>query len=54
MAVQFSIIQKSGAWFKYGDIQLAQGRESAKNALKSDKKLYEEIEKKVREQKLIR
>ncbi len=52
MAVQFSIIQKSGAWFKYGDIQLAQGRESAKNALKSDKKLYEEIEKKVREQML--
>jgi recombination protein RecA len=47
-AVDRGIIQKAGAWFKYGDQQLAQGRESAIKELKADKKLRAEIVKKVK------
>lgn len=47
-AVDRGIIQKAGAWFKYGDKQLAQGRESAAKELKDDKKLTAEIVKKVK------
>ncbi len=46
--VKLDIIDKSGSWFSYGDIKLGQGRENAKKALKKDKKLSSEIEKKVK------
>ena len=47
-AVELNIVQKSGAWFKYGDEQLAQGRDATIVLLKEDKKLKEKIEKEVR------
>lgn len=47
-AVEQGIVTKSGTWFKYGDQQLAQGRESTIDLLKEDKKLAEKIEKDVR------
>ncbi|MBN2100799.1 recombinase RecA [Candidatus Dojkabacteria bacterium] len=47
-AIQYAVLEKSGAWIKYGDKQLAQGRESAIQILKDDKKLAKEIENKVR------
>ncbi len=47
-AIQQNIVDKSGAWFKYGDQQLAQGRDSTVQLLKEDKKLRDEIEKQVR------
>lgn len=47
-AIQYGVIEKSGAWIKYGDEQLAQGRESAIQVLKEDKKLAKKIEKEVR------
>lgn len=47
-ATTTGIIEKSGAWFKFGDKQLAQGRESTIALLKEDKKLRDEIEKSVR------
>ena len=47
-AIQQGIVEKSGAWFKYGDKQLAQGRDSTVAVLKEDKKLRDEIEKAVR------
>ncbi len=47
-AVSLDIVQKAGAWFKYGDNQLAQGRDSTVLQLKEDKKLCDEIEKAVR------
>ena len=47
-AVEQNIVAKSGAWFKYGDQQLAQGRESTIDLLKEDKKLSDKIEKEVR------
>lgn len=47
-AVQFNILQKSGAWFKKGDQQLAQGKESMRELLKNDEKLRKEIYTEVR------
>ncbi|KKR05972.1 MAG: Protein RecA [candidate division WS6 bacterium GW2011_GWF2_39_15] len=47
-AISRGIIQKAGAWLRYGDIQLAQGRESAIETLKTDKALAGKIEKEVR------
>ena len=47
-AIETGIVEKSGAWMKYGDQQLAQGRESAIELLKKDKKLRDKIEKDVR------
>ena len=34
MGVKLGIVQKSGAWFNYGDIRLGQGRDNAKQFLK--------------------
>ncbi|MDP4144350.1 MAG: recombinase RecA [Bacillota bacterium] len=42
------IIQKSGAWFSYGDIRLGQGRENAKQYLKENIEVMNEIENKIR------
>lgn len=47
--IQYGVLEKSGAWIKYGGTQLAQGRESAIAALKEDSKLAVEIERKTRE-----
>ncbi len=42
--VKFDIIDKSGAWFSYGDKRLGQGRENVKALLKEDPDLANEIE----------
>ncbi|NMC09297.1 recombinase RecA [Candidatus Microgenomates bacterium] len=47
-ALELGILQKSGTWFKYGDVQLAQGREATADVLREDKKLREKIEKEVK------
>ncbi len=47
-AVQTKVVEKAGAWFKYGDTQLAQGKDATVQLLKDDKKLKEKIEKDVR------
>jgi len=49
VGVQEEIIQKSGAWFSYGDIRLGQGRENAKQYLKENPDVSLEIENKIRE-----
>ena len=49
LAVKLDIIQKSGAWFSYGETRLGQGRDNVKEFLKSNAELSAEIEKKVRE-----
>jgi len=48
-AVKFEIVDKSGAWFSYGDDRLGQGRENAKRFIEENEDLYVEIEKAVRE-----
>ena len=48
LALEFDIVQKRGSWFSYNGSQLAQGRDAAKEALKDDSTLYDEIEEKVK------
>lgn len=47
VAVELGILMKSGAFYKYGQTTLAQGREAAKIYLKENPKLAEEIIKKI-------
>ena len=49
LAVKFDIINKSGAWFSYGETRLGQGRDNVKLLLAKEKDLAEEIDRKVRE-----
>src|SRR5438132_6547696 len=44
LALEKQIIEKRGSWLNYRGTQLAQGRDAAKDALKNDKALYDEIE----------
>ena len=50
LATQLEIIAKRGAFFSYGDIRLAQGRENAKEFLHQNPEIADEIEKAVRQQ----
>ncbi len=43
LAVSINVIQKSGAWFSYGDIRIGQGREASKLFLKENPDLFKEI-----------
>jgi recombination protein RecA len=49
LAVDNEIVQKSGAFYKYGNDTIGQGREATKQYLKDNPKVLSEIEKKVRE-----
>ena len=49
MAVNLDIIEKSGSWFSYNGEKIGQGRENAKQYLKDNPKIMEEVEKKVRD-----
>lgn len=49
LAAKYEIIQKGGAWFSYGETRLGQGRENARNFLKSHPELANEIEQKLME-----
>lgn len=48
LALEMEIIQKRGSWFSYDGAQLAQGRDAAKDALKADQALYDDLEAKVK------
>jgi len=48
MAVDYEIVNKSGAWFTYEGERLGQGREAAKSFLTANPDLMEEIDYKVR------
>jgi len=50
MAVECGIAKKSGAWYTYGEERLGQGREAAKQTLKNNPELRDELEAKVREE----
>ncbi len=49
LAVRENIIIKSGSWFAYQDAKIGQGRENAKQYLKDNPDIFEEVEQKVRE-----
>jgi recombination protein RecA len=44
LALEKQVIEKRGSWLSYKGTQLAQGRDAAKDVLKNDAKLYEELE----------
>ena len=48
MAIDSRIIDKSGAWFSYGDMRLGQGRENVRDFLRQNPELLEEVAAKVR------
>ena len=48
LGAKLGIVQKSGAWFNYGDIRLGQGRDNAKIYLKEHPEIADEIEQQVR------
>ena len=43
LGVQYEIISKTGAWYSYGDNRLGQGRESARQLLEENRKLFDEL-----------
>ncbi len=49
LASSSDIIEKTGAWFSYGSERIGQGRENAKEYLKNNPKVMQEIETKLRE-----
>ena len=49
IASNIDIINKSGAWYSYNGEKIGQGKENAKQYLKNNPKIRDEIEKKVRE-----
>ncbi|MBI1367535.1 MAG: recombinase RecA [Planctomycetes bacterium] len=53
LAVEEKVIDKSGAWFSYGDVRLGQGRENAKTFLRENPDLFEEVRKGVMDKKGI-
>jgi recombination protein RecA len=50
LATQLEIISKRGSFFNYGDIRLGQGRENAKEFLRQNHDLADEIELAIRQQ----
>jgi recombination protein RecA len=49
LGVAHKIVEKSGAWYSYGDLRLGQGRENTRLFLKDNPDLAREIEGKLRE-----
>jgi len=51
LAIEDKIIDKSGAWLNYGEVRLGQGRENAKQYLRDNPVLMEEISRRVLEKR---
>ncbi len=51
LATDLNIIKKSGAWFSYNDQKIGQGRENAKEYLRSNPEIMKEVEEKIKENK---
>jgi recombination protein RecA len=49
VAIEAGVVQKTGAWFSYGDEKISQGREAAKEYLKEHPKIALDIEKKAKD-----
>jgi recombination protein RecA len=49
LGVEQGIVRKSGAWYTYEGDQLGQGKENARNFLKDNADLANEIEKRIKE-----
>jgi len=49
LAVEINLVQKSGAWYAYGDLRLGQGRENTREYLKKNPELAQELDTKIRQ-----
>ena len=49
LATKLDIVVRGGSWFNYGETRLGQGRDNAKEFLKANPEIAQEIETKVRE-----
>lgn len=49
VGVEWGVVEKKGSYFSYGETRLGQGRENARDFLKANPDLYQEITHKVRE-----
>jgi recombination protein RecA len=47
MGMEQKIVGRTGAWFRYGDLQLGQGKEKARLFLKENPKITQEIKEKI-------
>ena len=47
LGVEEKVVQKSGAWYSYGEIRMGQGREKAKEFLAENPDLFTEIREKI-------
>ncbi len=47
LAMEDKLVVRSGAWFRYGDLQLGQGREKVRDYLKENPALMEELKTKI-------
>ena len=54
MAVELNLMQKSGAWYSYQGNKVGQGRDNAREYLKSNPEVLAEIEDKIRELKGVK
>lgn len=48
LAVDMGLVQKSGAWYAYGDTRLGQGRENTREYLKANPDLADELDRRIR------
>lgn len=53
MAVELGVIQKTGSWFSYNDEKIGQGKENAKQFLKENPDIYNEVEGIIREKMVV-
>src|SRR6266550_4659296 len=51
LAIEDKLVEKSGSWISYGELRLGQGRENAKQYLRDNPQLIDEISKKVLEKR---
>jgi recombination protein RecA len=51
LGIEDKLIEKSGSWINYGEVRLGQGRENAKQFLRDNPALVEEISKKILEKR---
>ena len=48
LGVKLDLVQKSGSWFAMGELRLGQGRDAAKQFLRDNPDLADELEAKIR------
>ena len=53
LGAECGVVEKTGAWFSYGKERIGQGKDNARQFLKDNPKIAAEIEKRVREKKVI-